>query len=287
MIEDVVCAALKVSTALSSLARYENAPAIFYGSAANDQEAKWGSSQYPHCIYGIQWSSSTDRMKAGQLLVDIVSNNMSAAPEDIAEALAGEFSELFVTEGNDTYCIVWKQSDQFEVRSGEEPRVCGVTITFQMMAFPKNEAPVPDVVKGIAAWMKAKFAQVKVIGVDTLSSAWRATDNTPACYVRTEGITSQARSTYAVAWMVGSYVIHIICPSQKERVKLLTQIANLMALETSVILEDRSPFLLQRIAMRANADPLADGQLTIAGEYGVLRVEPTQPKLQHAYFGKE
>ena len=287
MIEDVVCAALKASTALSSLARYANAPAIFYGTAANDQDAKWGSVQYPYCIYGIQWSSRADRMKAGQLLVDIVSNNMNAAPEDIAEALVGGFSELFVTEGNDTYCIVWKQSDQFEVSSGEEPRVCGVTIIFQMMAFPKNEAPVPDVVKGIAAWMKSKFSQIKVIGVDALSSTWRATDNAPACYVRLEGITSPVRSTYAVAWMVGSYVIHIICPGQSERVKLLTQIANLMALEASIILEDRSPFSLQRIAMRANADPLADGQLIATGEYGVLRVEPTQPKLQNAYFGKE
>ena len=282
-----MCGALQASAALSGLAKYGGKPAIFYATAANDQDAQWAGNQYPRCVYVIGWSNSTDRVKAGQLLVDIISNNMNDAPEDIAEALAAEMSELFVSAGEQTYCIVWKQSDQFSVGSGEEPKAYGVTITFQMMAFPKIEVPVPDVVKGIGNWIKAQFSQVKVIGQDELGAAWRATDASPACYVRLEGMAMPVRATYACAWLNGNYAIHIICPSQSERIKLLTQLANLMALEQSILLEDRSPFMMQRLALRAGADPLADGQMIVSGEYGVLRPTPTEPVLQNIIVRKE
>lgn len=238
-------------------------------------------------MYVIGWSNSSDRVKAGQLLVDIISNNTSNSPEDIAEALAAEMSELFVSDGEHTYCIVWNRSDQFSVGSGEEPKAYGVTLTFQMMAFPKNEAPAPDVVKGIGSWIKAQFSQVKVIGLDELSATWRATDANPACYVRLEGFATPIRATYACAWLNGSYAVHIICPNQSERIKLLNQIANLMALEQSIILEDRSPFMVQRLALRASADPMADGQMIVMGEYGVLRSVPDDSILQNANFGRE
>lgn len=280
-----MCGALEASPALSGLAKYGGKPAIFYATAANDQDALWDGNQYPRCVYVIGWSNSTDRVKAGQLLVDIISNNMNDAPEDIAEALAVEMSELFVSDGEHTYCIVWNRSDQFSVGSGEEPKAYGVTITFQMMAFPKIEVPEPDVVKGIGAWIKAQFSQVKVIGQDELGATWRATDAAPACYVRLEGMAMPIRSTYACAWMNGNYAIHIICPNQAERIKLLTQLANLMALEGSILLGDRSPFMMQKLALRTGADPLSDGQMIVTGEYGVLRAVPDEPLLTDANFG--
>ena len=282
-----MCGALKASAALSGLAKYADGPAIFYATAANDQDERWAGNQYPRCVYVIGWSNSADRVKAGQLLVDIISNNMNDAPEDIAEALAAEMSELFVSDGEHTYCIVWNRSDQFSVGSGEEPKTFGATLTFQMMAFPQNIAPAPDVVKGIGSWIKAQFPQVKVIGLDALGATWRASDAAPACYVRLDGLAAPVRASHACAWMSGSYAIHIICPNQSERVNLLTQIANLMALEQTILLEDRSPFMMQRLALRASADPLADGQMIVTGEYGVLRVEPVEPVLQNVSFRKE
>ena len=277
MIEEVLYKALQGSDTFAGiLAKHDGKPAVFYSSAANGADANWGAEQYPRCNYMIEWLNDAERKRAGVLTIDVFCIN--EAPEDIGESLVSEFSGAFMAKNEQTYSIIWSRTDPFEVE-GSEPRVVGVSVYFDIIAFPIQETTTPDPVLSTMAWIKNGWPDVHVVGVDESVEFWKPTDENPVCYVRMSGETSNVKPTYVCSWLNANVVIHIICPSVKARMEWIKRFTNVLALEAEIITDDGSPMFIKSTTVDNGANPITAGQLIFVGEYGVLRkvVEDTEP----------
>ena len=283
MVEDVLYQALLNTDTLSkALTKYDNRPAVFYADAANGSDDKWGEKQYPRCVYVIDWSNDAERKRSGILAIDIFCLN--EAPEDIGEKLMAEISGAFMTDNGQTYSIIWSKMDQFEVE-GSEPRVTGVTVYFDVVAFPVQETTTPDPVLSTMAWVKERQPQMHVIGVDDAEVFWKPTDAHPACYVRMSGETSAVRPTWTCVWLRANVILHVICPDVAERMAWVKCLSNDLALEGEIVTDDGSPMFIKSVTVDSGANPITTGQLTFVGEYGVLRKVEKVDKLEHVYLG--
>ena len=283
MVEDVLYKALLETATLSeALTKYDNRPAVFFADAANGADAKWSKEQYPRCVYVIDWSNDPERKRSGLLAVDVFC--VKEAPEDIGERLMAEISGAFMTDHGQTYSIVWKKTDQFEV-SGSEPRVSGVTVYFDIVAFPVQETTTPDPVLSAMAWVKERQPNMHVIGIDDADEFWKPTDDRPVCYVRMSGETATVRPTWACTWLRANVVVHVICPDVAERMAWVKCLSNDLALEAEITTDDGSPMFVKSVTVDSGANPITAGQLTFVGEYGVLRKVAQVDKLQHVYVG--
>ena len=285
MIEELVNKALLGSATLQeNLARYGVDPAIFYERAAHDQDPDWDAVQYPRCVYAVEWMYDAERTKAGVVTVDILNLADAGTPIEIADGLVNEISGMFMTQEDQTYSIIWSRSDPFETE-GEEPKKMGISVYFDIVAYPIQMTTTPDPVLSTMNWIKEHQAEIMVIGHDRLDELWFPTDENPACYVRIGGETSQVRPSYSVVWLRANMVVHIICPSAKARVMWLKRLAEDLAIEEEIITDDESPMFIKALTINHGSNPINAGQLTFDGEYGVLRKHPEGTKIANIQFG--
>ena len=286
MIEELVNKALLGSKTLNeSLATYGYDPAIFYERAAHDKDPLWSNVQFPRCVYTVEWMYDAERTKSGVVSVDIINLADAGTPIEIADGLVKELSGMFMTQGDQTYSIIWSRSDPFET-DGEEPKKLGITVFFDIVAYPIQLSTTPDPVLSTMNWIKEHQPDIKVIGKDVLPELWFPTDENPACYVRIGGETSQVRPSYAVTWLRANMVVHIICPGSKARIAWLKRLADDLAIEEEIITDDGSPMFIKSLSINNGSNPISAGQLMFDGEYGVLRKEPDKVKLMHPHFAQ-
>ncbi len=277
------------------LARYNEAPAVFYQKAPSDSRPGWGSPRYPRMDFNVDMRHDPERKTEGTLTVNIWCTSECPAvggldpDRAIEQRLLELVSGVFYTDGNrETFCAEWERSDEFLYESGEKsnntpPEVYGLTVTFSIMAFPEQITTTPDPIQGLNAWTKRYFPKMTAIAYDDMPPVWKPTDDNPAIYWRFTGTSSTNRQSYAVTWYTGTFAAHIIAESVPERNKWTKAIIERAQLDGEVILADTSPMFINRIALRHGADPLRDGQLELTGQYGALRVEDAQMRLLHPY----
>lgn len=285
MVEELVNRALLESKTLrENLAKYGYEPAVFYERAAHDKDPNWSSGQYPRCVYTVEWMFDAERTKAGVVTVDILNLADYGTPVEIADGLVNELSGMFMTQEDQTYSIIWSRSDSFET-DGEEPKKLGVTIFFDIVAYPIQETTTPDPVLSTMNWISERYPSIQVIGNSNLEELWFPDDENPACYVRLAGETSTVRPSYSVVWLVAKVVVHIICPSIKARLKWLKSIADDVSLEQEIIMEDESPMFIKSLAIDSGSNPINAGQMSFDGEYGVLRKQRECTKITDVRIG--
>lgn len=280
------------------LASYSGEPAFFYSQAPSDSRPGWGQIKYPRVDFNIDTRQDSERKTAGTLTVNIfVTTEIPqigdldpdrAIEERLIELLSGTFYDD-IREG--TLCTVWDRSDAFtlEAKDGEtHPEVYGLTMTFDLLAFPPQMTIDPDPIQGLNRWRKNNFEDMAAIGYDTLPVIFKPSDAEPAIYWRTEGTLSTSRQSYAVSWYTGTFCAHIIADSVAERNRWIKTIHQQLRLEGEVILPDTSPMFIQKIEVRHNGDPLREGQIELTGQFGVLNTQKntTQVKLNHAPMSK-
>ena len=294
---------LKEDTQMAGmLAAYNGEPAIFYQKAPSDSRPGWQNPRYPRVDFNVDMRQDPERRTAGTLTVNIwcTTECPEIGDQDPDRAIERRLMELisgtfYTGQDRETICAEWERSDEFVYEGGSNttdnthPEVYGLTVSFQLMAFPEQLSTTPDPVHGLNAWTKKYFPPMMAIAYDTMSPIWKPTDKTPAIYWRFEGTASTNRQSYSVTWYTGTFAAHVIAESVTERNRWTKAIIERAQIEGEVVLQDESPMFINRITIRHNADPLREGQLGLTGQYGVLAQppkEPAQTKLIHPYHNR-
>ena len=200
-------------------------------------------------------------------------------PDDFINPITEKMTNRFYKDDDGHYCTVWMQNDPFE-SAGEEPAIVGITISFEIMAFPEQATFTPDPVIGMRNFIKDKFPNsIVLLGDDTTGDTFTPDDlELPIVYVRTDNQSSVLRDTYAVKWLQVSIYIHVFTQNVKTRNDLLREIVNTVVVSGECLLDDNSPLFFQQVKMDLAADPLRFGQITVNGRFGILNEqEPGVP----------
>lgn len=296
MIENLIYEAIIADLSLTkNLALYEDKPAIFYQQSPDDMNEKWTTAKmFPRITYNVDWSANPERKSSGSMTVEILCLNETAVyPEDISENVLACLSNLFMTDDSGTYAVCWKTTDNFDIGGGVygekmkmEPKIIGVVIAFDILAFPSQITFSPDPIEGLNNFIKKCLPYSMIIGYDEIPRLWRPTDNQPAVYCRLSNETSIGRQSFSVTWLNPTINVHVFAPSASMKQKYLQYVYRLLSLDQEVILDDNSPMFIKKLNFNMSSEPLYDGQMTIIAEYGVLNIDPEldKPPLIHGNF---
>jgi hypothetical protein len=256
------------------LTRYNGTPAFFYQRSPQDTDERWSKPTFPRIDYNIDMMSNAERKVAGVLVLNVwCSANNAAMPEDIEKRLIELIDGAFYTCGDKaSVCAIWVRSDAFmQETTPTTPEVFGTTLTFDLMAFPEQLTTDPDPVQALNTWTRENFPETVLIAVGDSPPIWKPTDGRPAVYWRIDGVVSNDRQNYSVAWFNGQFACHVIARSVADGRRLIKAIIEEIQTKGEVLLHDGSPMFVTQITARSGADPLREGQILLAGRYGVLK----------------
>ncbi len=286
MIETLFYEVLKQSEVLKKeLDCYGKEPAIFYQMLPHDMAENWKqSTSFPRMVYNIEWRYHAERKTDGIMAVDIYcTNENEKAPEDIAKEVVAMFEGLFLTEKTDSYCAVWDRTDSFEAEE-TEPVVFGARVYFDVYRFSKQEEVSPCPVWAMNTFIKEYQPNCIVLGHDEVSQKLYATAKHPIVFVKKES-SKNSKTSYAMALMESTLHISVVSSTVEETRKWITAIYRDIAIEGETVMQNGSPFLVMGLQESVANEPFM-GQITVIGQYGILRKEPEKTKLNYATFEK-
>lgn len=260
------------------LTTYQGIPAVFNREAPAATDGNWkAGQQYPRIVFGLDMQEDPERKTSGKLIMDVyISNDVRL--EDILPAVTDAVNGCFFSNERDTIAVMWQQNEPFSTaEDGSE--ISGATMTFDVVSFPDQHLSFPCPVTAVDTYLKSLFPDYIILGNDSPSGMFRATDEKPVLYTRLQQINPGSfPSTYHVTWYNPVMVVHVISPSLTVRETVLKQIIEQMQKDIRIKMPDKAPMRLQRVAVTMGADQLKVGQLAIEGTYGLLRtyleVEP-------------
>lgn len=265
------------------LAQYRDSPAVFNTKAPDDMDSEWSDSQYPRVIFQLDMQANPERKISGQLYIDVMCENEmeSVQPEELEATVKAAVDGCFFSNEELTISAQWNRSDAF---SEKDSKLAGITLTFDVMAYPLQETEGLDPVKAVNIWLKTLYQDAYVIGRDTLPETWKPTNETPALYCRLSnlGESSRMKSTSAVTWIGADMKVNVMAPGEQIRSTICKQSIQILINAYKLILDDGSPMLIDRVTENLAADPLREGQIQIKATYGVLNAYTGTP-LQHTY----
>ena len=253
------------------LSVYMNMPAVFNKNVPDDMDENWGETQFPRCVFDLSMQSDSERKISGQLLVDVMCENEipGVQPEELESLVRSAIDGCFFSKTDLTISAKWKSSDAF---SESDDKVSGITLAFDILAYPVQETEPPDPVHAVNLWLKTLYQNAKVIGRDTLPAVWKPTDESPALYCRLSNLSESPRmkSTAAVTWIGATMRVNVMAPSEKVRSVISKSSIQILTNATRLMLNDGSPMLIDNVTGNMAADPMREGQIQIKSTYGVL-----------------
>jgi len=255
------------------LARFNGGPAVFYQTAPEDSADGWdGKRQYPRIDFVVDMQANPERHSCGVLSLNIWSSEQDEPPEAIEPDVRAALRDIFIQpDESPPYSLSWARSDAFEMNNQANPNtlVTGITILFDIFAFPAQETVDPDPILAMNEFTKLWAPDAIIIGRDTLEQFQTATAERPIFYFRLVSMQNQ-RETNTVAWMDGVIAGHIYAP-EEERLKWLKALTDILIYRGEVTMLDTSPMFLRGIKADSTADPLTAGQLRLQVRFGLLR----------------
>lgn len=282
-IDAIILKAIQEDESITSkLALFDGEPAVFYQTAPPDTDSGWMGVQFPRMDFNIDWTYNPERRADGSCVFNIwCLNNGQTYPDDIGNALIECLRDVFFTDTDgEVYAMEWQRTDAFEAGGQDnEPLTVGVTLSFDMLAFPPQITIEPDPVAGICDYIKSRTPEALVIGIDQMEQIVKPSAEHPVIYVRLSGDSSAMRNSWAVAWMDVTLQVHVFAPGATARQMIGRILCNAIALDGECKLRDCSPMLFKRVAITLSANPLRQGQIAVTGRYGVPWIHPETPKL--------
>ena len=280
-LEDLIYNRLLASEDLTDkLAKFDNLPAIFYQAAPGDQNEGWkGKKQYPRIDFVVDMQANPERQSSGLMTLNIWCNEAGDPPEDIEPEVRAALCDVFMQPAEQPpYCLAWVRSDSFELSANtiKGSHVNGITILFDVLAFPCQETIDPDPIMAMNEFIKEWEPAAVLIGRDKISDYFTAGKEAPAFYFRLATL-ELAQETNTVAWMNGSIAGHIFAPTAETRLQWLKYLVDTLASQGEVIMLDTSPMFIRSIKADSAANYLIIGQLRINVRFGILR----RPKYAH------
>ena len=253
------------------LTEYSGKPAVFNQEAPADADPLWESGpQYCRIVFAVDIQGDPERTMGGTLAVDVQCRDGDTPPEVlepiVREAIHGWFfsKDLFTVEAQ------WRGSAYFT-----EPtdRVRGVTVSFDLLAFPVMTTGDPDIITRINAWTAA-IDGLHVINHDPLpSTAWRPEGTDSAIYWRvvTDQPANWIPDTFQTIWRIANLRGHIFSADYKTMAAVARDLIVRLYTDKRILKQGESPIMINR-SNRADygMDPLRTGQLSVEATYGVI-----------------
>ena len=269
------------------LGKYSDLPAVFYQTAPDDQQEGWNrAAQYPRIVFDLDEQANTERKSSGTLVVYVFCDRAGTEPERIEPLVKARLKDLLVKpQGGCPYCFAWARTDAFEIenRGGSvtSRRVIGLEIRFDIVEYPKQQTTDPDPIDALNAFLQDYRPELKVIWCSQMDEFTETDAKHPAIYCRLQS-EETVEITHTVAWMDARIAIHVICADAETRLKLASDICNLITWSAEIIMLDGSPMRPLRMTLDNTADYLKEGQLSGVFHYGVLRWMPKPHRVMSA-----
>lgn len=284
MIETLLCQHLqKNSELLIGLATYHGAIAVFNQEAPDDKDKGWGKTQYGRIVFAVDLTDDPERQISGVLAVDVYCENGQQLPEEFEPVVRNLIDGYFFAATEATIAAQWRSSNYF-TEAGE--KVIGVTLTFDLLAFPIQETMDVDPIPLLNEWSSGELSDVKVINYSKTDSVWKPTDEKPAIYWRITSIDpcNYLPETYHCIWQTAEVQCNIFAESKEVMIRIARYISNLLSMKKRLIFKDDSPFMIDRVRINTTSDSMTIGQLTLNGTYGILRDYQEVSKLKNFYL---
>ena len=287
MVEQTIYEHLQGCTELKPfLGTFAGQMAIFNQEAPADTASEWGDSQYGRIIYAIDTKEDPDRRFGGVLMVDAVCQKGEQYPEDIEPILRAAIDGFFFTQGDMTVSAHWSSSDLF--RTMADDKINGVTLTFGLLAYPKQITVAPDPISAMNAWSSNALPQIlgrriHVIGSSTLPKVFRPTADLPAIYWRISNISkcTWIPDTQAACWQTAVLQGHIMVSNHDDEGEIARIIVNTLTNKRRLITEE-STFLVDRNnRISVSAGHERTGQVVIEATYGIPNIPADTEKLKN------
>lgn len=280
-LEDLIYNRLAQRTKLTDkLARFEGVPAIFYQSAPGDRDDGWkNQKQYPRVDYIVDMQANPERQTSGLMSLNIWCNEAGAPPEEIEPEVRAALCDVFMQPTEQPpYCLAWIRSDSWDEKAVtlKGTQVTGITLLFDVLAFPTQETTDPDPVLAMNRFIKEWEPKAVVIGTDAITDFFTPGTDRPAFYFRLASL-EVARETNTVVWMNASIAGHIFAPTTAARLQWLKYLVDTLAAQGEIAMLDTSPMFIKSIKADSAVDYLITGQLRINVRFGILR----RPKYAH------
>jgi len=268
------------------LATWNGSLAVFNQEAPPDTDPGWRF-QYGRIVFMVDMTGDPERKVGATLTVDVMCEKEVQDP-NVLEPIVRELIDgyFFVQDGN-TMSARWRKSNYF-VEAND--KIFGVTLSFDLLAFPKTETSSPDPVLALNTWSGRELARkldktVTVIGHnDEILGAWKPTAENPAIYWRISQITkcSWIPDTFNAIWQDATLMGHVFASDVNTELSICRVIDNMLQRAEYLILDDGSPIFVDRnIKVLTSSDPLRTGQISVVGSYGILREHPHADPIQH------
>lgn len=266
-------------------ALFDGEPAVFMGPVPDDSEKGWGHGrQYPRISFGIDLRGDPERQTAGTLYADIFCTEDGPAPEDMEPIVRGAVCGVIMSPDDGDPCsFSWQASQTFRSnRDSKTDKVIGVTVTFDMYAFPEQLTSDPDPVLAMTKYLRDFYPEITVISKETLPDITEPTREHPAVYFRLDSY-ERGKDTHTVVWLEGQIAGHVFAPDANSRQQWIRAIVDDLSRRGEVIMLDTSPMFLRRISADNTLDPLAFGQIRVGASWGVLKPDPYAHRINHIY----
>lgn len=277
------------------LATYNGRMAIFNQEVPSDTDEGWEEekSQYGRIVYALDLSDDPERKYSGTLTVDVQCEKDVQEPEVLEPIVRELIDGYFFSTEEITIAAQWSTSNYFTEPTEE---IIGVTLTYGLLAFPKQTTIEPDPIALINKWTQKELQEItgipfRIIGYDVLkNTAWKPTNDTPAIYWRMSNIgpCGWIPDTYHCSWHTATVHGHIMAADKDVNATIARAIDNILTMKRRLIFEDMSPLMVDRnIRVNLGNDQMRVGQITLDATYGILRCYPHNPLNHLSVNGKE
>lgn len=267
---------LVTSESLSNLlAQYNSRPAVFYQHPASSDDPNWGEIQYPRIDYIIDMQENPARNTSGVLMLNVwCDSEYGVEPETIEYAVRNLLHATFAQTDDYPYCFAWVRSDTFDGTTDKEKSIhtIGVTLIFDIMAFPDQSTMYPDPIKAMNSWTKTIIPEAVVIGHDTFSGWLTPSKERPAVYWRLAG-QSIGMKHFTHTWVNVTMEGHVYARSAADRLHNLSLLNTAASLLGHIPMEDTSPLFLRSFSCKPHLNYLSTGQIHADGNFGLLQPE--------------
>lgn len=265
---------LVTSEDLSELmAQYDSRPAVFYQHPATADDPKWSDPQYPRIDYIVDMQENPARNTSGIFMLNIWCDSENGPePETIERTVRDLFHATFAQADDYPYCFAWVRSDTFTGTTDKEKNIhtIGVTVVFDIMAFPEQSTLYPDPIKAMNDWTKTILPNAVVIGKDTFTGWLVPSEAKPVIYWRLAGQSIRSKH-FTHTWLDVSLEGHVYARSADDRLHNLALLNTAAALLGHVPMEDTSPLFLRTFVCKPHLDYLSTGQIHADGNFGLLQ----------------
>lgn len=281
------------------LAKYNDSPAVFFGDAPDDNQKGWaGRETMPRISFSYDTLADKERKSAGSLYVSIYCRNDTKGsvvfPEDIVPLVVKLLKDvIFNPDDFSVFYCTWNRTDPYSVKETKNTNsaysnnsVIGCDVTFDILEYPQQFSTDPDPVMALNVYIAEAVPESLVLHYHKIEDFEETTAERPIIYVRNGGHVL-GEQTNSVCWMKGSLFIHLLCPDSSIRMKMITALANRIALAGEIIMLDRSPMFVSAIEGNNSADYMTVGQVRLETAYGVLRTRQIGSMLQSIQISSE